>query len=1028
MKKSILFSKLINPKVILSVMLSIGFHNSYSSHRDVISTYEINQEKSKLSGVVVDLKGAPVIGATVIVDGTTYGTVTDQQGQFYLNAAVGAKLIVSHLSYQTNSIIATADKMSVVLADQAQVMDEIVIVGYGGVKKSDLTSSIATVKSEDIEKTSTGNAMVALQGKVSGVQILNSSGAPGSTPNVIIRGVTTQNGSAPLYVVDGVPGVSMNGINTADIKSIEILKDASATSIYGTRGSNGVVLITTKTGSYNTKLKFNVNIRQGLQYMQKPDLATAEEYILVNTARYENDGLSVPVSFDGNTTDTDWWSECMRTLATTNDYNFSFSGGTEKMTYSGSVGYYSQDAQTKGQGYWRRLTARLNMDYKVNDYIKFGQSFAPRIATTQDYASSISGAMSYDPTTAVYKSAEEQEGLDEFSIYAQSQYTTAWNPVATQARTFGGDNWTNLVSTTFLDITPIESLTFRTLLGYDILYSESDSFSPEFNIGGTEKSDVNTVYASSGHYTDLTWNNTLTYMESFKKHNITAMVGFVLEESNGRTLSASKESVPNSYNEALRYLSAATLNAKASGIESRSALMSILGRALYNYDNRYYLTATFRRDGSSKFTGDNKYASFPSLSAAWALKNEKFLKTNDLISQLKLRLSWGRVGNQNIPSGAFDDKITSNAVVLDNKVTTGSLLTAIGSLDLDWEIVEEYNVGVDLGIGRNFDFTVEFFRKQSNGMLMQASNLLITGLPSSGALMWVNVGSMRSTGIDLSASYRGSAGDLKYNLSANISHSKSIAVDLVDNVPQYNGSFLGLTTHITEPGEEIGLFYLYEADGIFKSQAEVDAHSKNGSLIQPNAQPGDIRFTDVNDDGVIDNNDKIRAGSSLPKFTYGFNASLEYKKFDFNLSITGALGNKIFNSQKQRTDTGYAGVNFTAGLYENSWSESNIDAEIPRLSVNDSNGNFKLPSTYFLEDGDYAKIQNLQVGYNFKINKLDDLKCRVSLSAQNLLTITGYSGADPEVAASSSSVLSSGIDWYSYPQTKTFLIGLDFNF
>lgn len=1027
MKKPIVFSKLIFPKVVLSVMLISGFHMGSPLIAGATSTYEMSQQKKEVYGVILDDQGKPIAGVMVLEEGTNNGAITDDSGKFILSVTSGKMLIISHVAYVEKKVAAVAGDMKIVLTINAQELDEVIVVGYGGVKKSDLTSSIATVKGDIVEKTSTGNAITALQGKVSGVQIMNSSGAPGSTPNVIIRGVTTQNGSTPLYVVDGIPGVSMNGINSNDIQSIEILKDAAATSIYGTRGSNGVILVTTKNGKNNTKINFEVNVKQGFQYMAAPDLADAAEYILVQTARYENDGLSVPVSFEGNTTDTDWWAECMRTIAPTNDYNISFNGGTEKMIYSGSVGYYNQDAQAKGNGNWERLSARLNLEYKVNKYIKFGQSFNPRIEKSNDYyTSSISGAMNYDPTTAVY--VEDQTGLSEFDIYAQSQYATAWNPVATQARTFGADNWTGLISNSFLEITPVKSLVFRTQLGYDILYSESDSFSPEFNIGGSEKADVNTVYASSGHYTDLTWNNTLTYNESFDKHSVSAMVGYVVEESYGRTLSASKESVPNSYNEALRYLSSATLNATASGIESGSSLLSYLGRFMYNYDHRYYVTATFRRDGSSKFTTGNQWASFPSISAAWSLKNEEFLKTNDLISQLKLRLSWGKVGNQNIPSGAFEDKISSNTVMLDNEVTVGSKLTAIGSIDLNWEIVEDYNVGVDLGLGENFTMTAEVFRKQSNDMLMQASNLLITGLPTSGALMWTNVGSMRSTGFDLSLNYRNKIGELKYDLNGTLSYSKSIAVELVDDVPQYTGSFSSQTTHITEPGGEIGVWYLYQAESIFKSWDEVYAHSKDGELIQPNAQPGDIKFTDVNDDGVIDDNDRTYSGSSLPKFTCGFNMYLEYKKFDLNLSISGAFGHKILNSQRQRTDQGYAGTNFGAGLYENSWSETNVDAEIPRLSVNDSNGNFTKPSTYFLENGNYAKIQNLQVGYNFEVKKLNDLKCRVSLSGQNLFTFTNYSGADPEVAASSSSVLASGIDWFSYPQTQTFIIGLNLKF
>lgn len=990
---------------------------------------DVVQQQISVKGVVVDNQGEPVIGASVVQENTTHGTITDLNGEFKLTVSVGAMLKITFIGYKDVIVKALGtETLKVVLVEDTETLDEVVVVGYGVVKKSDLTSSISTMKGNELQKVASGNPLSALQGKVSGVQITNTSGAPGSTPRVIIRGVTSQNGSEPLYVVDGIPGVSMNSINSNDILSMEILKDAAATSIYGTRGSNGVVLITTKKGRTNSPMKFSVSLKQGIQHIPRPEIASAEEYKKVYNARFENDGMTPPVDF-ANSVETDWWKEVVRPLAPMGEYNFSFEGGGEKFAYSGSLGYYRQESQTKGKGYWDRLSARVNLEYTVNKYVKFGQDFVPRIENSESfYEAGIGTAMQYDPTIPVYRPLEEREGLDEFSIYSHSRHTTVWNPVASQARTFGQNKWFGFLSNTYAQVEPIKGLVLRTQFGFNTLHSENNGFVPEFNLGGTEKQDINKVTAGFSSRYDWTWNNTLTYMTQIEKHHLTGMLGFVMEENNTHSLSASREAVPNNYNEALRYINAGTLNDKANGIKNSSSLMSYLGRFMYNYDNRYYLTATYRIDGSSKFVGKNQYAHFPSVSAAYNLKNESFLQDNNWLSALKLRASWGKVGNQNIPVGAFEDKIVSNQVVLGNDVAVGSKLSAIANKDIKWEVVEDYNIGVDVGFCNRVNLSAEWFTKKSHDMLMQASNLLITGLPMSGAKMWTNIGSMKATGLEFSVNVSDYSKDFKYDIGLNFTTIKNTAEKLVDNAPQYTGSFLGLTTHKTEPGGEIGRFYLYKADGLFKSKEEVEAHkNKDGNLIQPKAQPGDIRFVDMNGDGVLDEDDKYYAGSSLPKVTFGLNSHFEYKGFDLSISINGNLGNKIFNSQKQRLENGYAGVNVRKGLFNEVWTENNINASIPILSEKDLNGNFKKPSTYFLENGSYAKIQNLQIGYTFHLKSFYNMKWRIFASAQNLYTFTKYSGADPEVA-SGGGILSSGIDWFPYAQPKTFILGLNLNF
>lgn len=618
------FSKQLTTRLVIVMSLNLGLFmgNAEITHAQSLSDATVVHKKVNVTGVVKDKTGEPIIGASVIEIGTSNGTITDFDGNFSLSIPNGSKIQVSYIGYKSQTIQAVGEKsINVILKEDSETLDEVVVVGYGAVKKSDLTSSISTVKGKELEKTVSGNPLNALQGKVSGVQITNTSGAPGSTPRIIIRGVTSQNGVSPLYVVDGIPGVSLNSISSSDILSMEILKDAAATSIYGSRGANGVVLVTTKKGNLNTPIKFNVSLKQGFQHLAKPEIANAEEYKNVYNARYTNDGAKPAVAFEDNGINTDWWKEIVRTIAPTNDYNISFNGGGAKFAYNGSVGYYRQDSQTKDKGYWDRISARINLDYTVNKYVKFGQSFAPRVENSESYYDGIGSALQYDPTISVLLPEDQREGKDIFNIYSQSTHTTVWNPVAAQDRTFGNTKWFGMLSNTYIQIEPIKGLILRSQFGFNTTHSDSSSFTPEFNLGTPEKQDVNVVTSQLTNAYNWTWNNTATYIKEIKKHNITGMLGYVMEENNSNYLSASKEGVPNSYNEALRYLNSATANPKASGIKSSSSLISYLGRAMYNYDNRYYLTATYRVDGSSKFMGNKRYASFPSLSAAYNIKN-----------------------------------------------------------------------------------------------------------------------------------------------------------------------------------------------------------------------------------------------------------------------------------------------------------------------------------------------------------------------------------------------------------------------
>ena len=1025
------FSRLTLTKMAVSILLGSGlaYLSSQNAFAQNSSSQTVFQEEIEISGIIQDQAGLPVPGASVLELGTQNGTSTDIDGLFSLKVKKGSTIQVSFIGYKSIEIkVTSTKKMTISLEEDARLLDDVVVVGYGAVKKSDLTSSISTVKGREVQKISTGNALNALQGKVTGVQISTSSGAPGSTPRIIIRGVTSQNGHEPLYVVDGMPGVQINSIPTSDILSIEILKDAAATSIYGSRGSNGVILITTKKGSKNTPIKFSVNVKQGFQTMEKPKMADAEEYMEVYKARFENDGLAY-LPFE-NPANTDWWDELIRPVALSGDYGISFDGGSDKVIYSGGLNYYRQNAQTKDKGYWQRLSGRINIEYNVNDWFKFGTEMSPRFESTENYyGGAFQGAMEYDPTLTPLLSEEERVGKDIYDIYSHSLHTSVWNPAAAAARSNGGNTWFGMRSNSFIQFTPIKGLVFRSQFGLDFLHSEANWFNPKFNLGSPEESKVNSVHSNFSRNFNWVWNTTLNYMTSIKKHNITAMLGYVMEEQNSVWLQGSAEGIPNNYNEALRYISVAQKNPQVSGLAGSASLMSFLARFMYNYDSRYYLTATYRMDGSSKFVAANKFAHFPSVSAAWNLKNESWLKDVSWLSALKLRASWGMVGNQNIPSGAYLDKIEPAISVLNNQPAFGSYVSALANRNIKWEVVEDYNIGIDFGFADRVNFSAEYFNKTSHDMLMQASNLLITGLPMKNASMWTNIGSMRAKGFEFSAGVSDYTKALKYDVNFNISLVKNTAESLVDHAPQFGGSFSGSYTHKTVEGEEIGRFFLYETDGLFKSQDEVDAYiTEEGDLIQPLAQPGDLKFVDQNNDGKIDDQDRVFVGSSLPKGIFGLNAYLEYKGFDFTININGQFGNKIFNAMKQRYDNGYAGVNVRKGLFNEVWTPENVNAKIPRLSEKDFNGNYLKPSTHFLENGSYAKISNIQIGYTFKMPKFYNMSLRIFASAQNVATITKYSGFDPEVASAGGNILGSGVDWFPYAQPRTFIVGLNFNF
>lgn len=973
----------------------------------------------------------PMIGLTVLVKGTTNGTITDFDGNYELNnVPENSTLVFSMIGYKTQEIkLQGQTVVNVVMQDDVETLDEVVVIGYGAVKKSDLTSSIAAVKGEDLATLSTGNAMNALQGKVSGLQISNS-GTPGATPRVIIRGVTTVNGSNPLYVVDGMPvGDNINFLDQNDIESMEVLKDASAAAIYGTRGSNGVILITTKKGKAGAP-KFSFTASAGFQTLKKPDMAKASEYEYVFKQRYLNDH-SEPVYYSkDNITDaegTDWWDATMRKTALIHNYNLSFSGGSDKYIYSASIGYFGQDSQYK-IGNWQKLTARFSMEYRFNDIVKAGMDFTPKYEQWNDTPDLIGSAMTMDPTTPIMRDKSEWTD-NELDNYSRSHNSQVWNPVASMARMNKSSDEYGLLATPYISIEPIKGLIFRSQFGLNARFRLSDEFTPKFFLDNLEKADYSTAKRNMTNWVDWNWTNTLTWMKTFnEKHNLNLMGGYTMERFQTYWLEGSRDRIPTN-DELLHYVSAGTQNPQATGLNEYSSLISYLGRVMYNFGERYYVTASVRVDGSSKFLKDNKYAVFPAASLAWRVTSENFMKNQHVFDNLKIRAGWGRVGNQSIDNSAYQSTITAADYVFGSNADRmiGTAVGSIGNSLLRWETVEDYNIGLDMAFLNNrLSVTAEWFRKQSHDMLLKKDNMLILGYPMWNGQMWENIGEMEAKGWELSVNWNDKKGDFSYGVGVNLSsiHNKAIKLN---GAPIYTQSFNGDYIIRNEEGREISQFYGYVADGLFQNQTEINAHTgEHGEILQPNAQPGDIRFKDLNNDGVLDDKDKTYLGSAFPDLMVGINANFSWKNIDFMANFYGTMGNDVYNTTKGRY-SGAGGENVYAGAYNAAWHGEGTSYDIPRLSVNDANMNYKRVSSFFVEDGSYLRCKQLQIGYTFPKTWTKVCTLRISFSAQNPFTITKYSGMDPEAAATGA-VTESGVDWAGYPNPRTYLFGLNVNF
>lgn len=991
----------------------------------------IAQQKD-ISGKVTS-ESVPIPGVNVVIKGSNMGTTTDFDGNYKIKVSQTDVLVFSYIGFKTEEVlVGTNSTININLVEETNQLEEIVLVGYGGIKKKDLTGAVSTVKGDELAKRSVTNIQEALGGQLPGVQVSSGGGTPGAEATITVRGFSTLNDNTPLYVVDDVPLDDISFLSPNDIENIQVLKDASASAIFGSRASNGVIIISTKKGKTD-KVSVSLDISSSLQTVaKKPKMASATEYAHIkNTARI-NDGdnplYDDPASFGVGT---DWWNEVTQ-VALLNNVALNISSGTEKLKVSSGFSYQDQEGIQKG-GDFERVTARLNTEYQLLENLSFGQNFSVgKSVTTNGPEFLLWDSQLLEPITNPYlPSYEQSSDLNEFSIFSPTA-TDVPNALGQLARSFNETDYLRGMGSVFLNWEILDGLMFKTQ--YNVYFSsyENNWFAPDYFIEETDKRIFNAVGRTHNNRTNTTWNNTLTYSKEIGSHNIVLMGGIITESLEHRTSSAQAENIPSNHPD-LRYLDAATQAFFASGNNENYNLFSYLGRLNYSFKSKYLLTATLRVDGSSLFPEGNKWGKFPSVSGAWVVSDEDFMNGGNVVSYLKLRAGWGQIGNDNRNSIPLDARITTVANDFYTQGSGQSLIIGtapgnVGNPDLKWETVEDINLGLDINLFNNkVGINLDVFKRKTYDMLMAKS--IPAYLGSGFDAQWANIGNFETKGADLGINFKTNIGNVKSNFTLNVSHYTAKATKLADGEAIWDGNHqrLDLLARTAE-GQTPGLFYGYVLDGVFQNRTELNSHSDQyGNIIQPAAQPGDFRFKDLNDDGQLTDADRTVIGDPTPDFTFGFKTRFEYKHLDLNALFTGSYGNDMMNGAGPYLSNGGEIYNSYAGTLDNAWSGEGSTNSQPRLTIDDPNSNFRY-SDYYIEDGSYLRLKNIQLGYNFSettLNRLGMTKARIYASAENVFTLTSFSGLDPDVSGWATL---RGLDWGHYPLPRIVSLGLNVSF
>lgn len=1005
-----------------------------------------------LTGTVTDAEnGDPLMGVNIRIEGTATGTITDLDGTYVLEAAEGSRLVYSYIGYKSVNLTVGKDRVvDVKMSTDSEVMDEVIVVGYTSMKKRDVLGAVSTVSTKDLTAIPVSNTAQALQGRVAGVEITSATGAPGSGVSVRIRGTGSVNSSNdPLYIVDGIPVEdALNNISPYDIESITVLKDASSAAVYGSRSNNGVVLITTRKGNVKSKVQVNYRGEFGLQTHGKLiDMVNTSDYIKIynEAATADNAGSAIKRPLlEGDLlnglADVDHVASIFRT-APVFTQELSVSGGNDNTSYVISGSYFNQSGIIRNSGY-ERGTLRANVNSNVRKWLSVGVSMNGALANTRLVSSSGDGydnseggsivryAMFRNPAIPITDANGNYVDLPG-NYFGDSRYDSffgdGYNPVALAENTDRKRVDETVLAKTYAIFTLPFDLKWTNNFGIDYRNSNYKVYNKTW--GDNDRiNNPNGLDVERNRDFDWTFNSVLEYRKVFgEKHSFNVLAGFEAIRNTGYTLSASDKDYPV-WDKDLIYIGnglATKENKQSKETEWAATLASFFGQASYEYDHRYSVSATLRRDGSSRFVGSNRWGTFYSVSAGWNIDQEAFMKEVDIISRLKLRAGYGSVGNQNIGVYAYSDRYSSNYnYPFGGTVAYGYALTQLGNRNLKWETSKQFNVGIDLELWKGaFAFSADFYNKVNNDMLMWAPVP-----PSVGKAQpsWINSGKVLNRGVDLEFMYRKIYKDGGFNVSLNAGFLKNEVLEL--DAPVQGGRVdHGIYATLTEVGYPIGSFFMYEMDGIFQNEGEILTSAYQGNDIKP----GDVKFVDQDGNGRIDAADRVHVGSPIPKVTMGLNFSANWKGFDLGVFFQGAFGHKIYNQILHDSEGFYRGFPVTQRYFDHRWTGEGSTNEYPRASWKAKSNNGRV-STRFLEDASYLRLKNIQLGYTFNTKSWGIEKLRLYVSATNLLTFTGYSGFDPEMTVSANSSKdgdkAKGIDWGTYPVPITYTFGVNLTF
>ena len=982
-----------------------------------------------VTGAVTDPQNAPLPGANVLEKGTSNGTTADFDGNFTIDVAdENATLVISYIGFKSNEIsINGQTTLSISMEEDAAGLDEVVVVGYGTTAKKDVTGAISTVKGDDFKNVPVESIDKAIQGRLAGVQVVRNGGAPGGSTSIRIRGAGTVNNSEPLYIIDGVPTTGINGINPNDISSIEVLKDASASAIYGTRAANGVVIVTTRKG---VKGELNVtldaytgfsNVAKTLDVLDAPTLAE------IKRERYTNDGIPInPIWEDSQyqTQRTNWQDELFET-GITNNIDLSISGGSEKSSFLFSLGYYEEEgiidkAETD------RFSLRVNSDHRVAKWLKIGQNLSLSTSSNNGFNTLsaqnglIFSAIRFHPGLPI----RDANG-DFSSNQISGEFGDINNPLFEVDINDASNRSTRLLSNVTAEVALTNALKLKANFGYEAAIGDKRSFNPIIltQIRQRSSNSANREYSQA---TSFLMEYFLQYDKIFAEdHKVGFVGGYTQQSFNAQGFSARAVNLPDE-DPSQRFLSTGSANATEE-FKSEDGLRSVFGRLNYSYQDKYLLTATVRSDESSKFAEGNQRGVFPAVSLGWRVSEESFFENVTFMNNLKITAGWGELGNQNIPSFQYLARIGRGQRYSfgsdgSNQVT-GANQISFANPNVTWETVVMTNIGasmtfLDDRLSANFNY----FVKDTEDMLLSPPTI---GSQGSTPSPFLNVGEIRNKGFEIELGWSASKNDFTYSIDANAAFVDNEVTRLVE------GSFLGSRFYgrpnqeisRTYVGSPIATFYGWRADGLFQSQAEIDSHAD-----QPGAVPGDVRFIDVVPDGVIDSKDREIIGSPHPKVTYGINTNFTYKDFDLNMFFLGVDGVEIYNADRmQGLDASYP-----FNLYSDitgRWTGSGSSNSIPRVSTLRTNLNHRT-SDLFVESGDFFRLKNVTLGYTLPADVVDTMglsRLRLYVSGQNVFTITGYSGLDPELGLTDDN-LQQNVDFAQFPQARTFLLGVNIGF